>query len=72
MTCSPSCQALNRAVRLYATTERIRPADLEGAESSCEFLFERSIDSDTYDRHAEKLREELTLARIDQSLRTAR
>jgi hypothetical protein len=29
------------------------------------FLFERSIDIDTYDRHAEKRREELTLARID-------
>jgi hypothetical protein len=29
------------------------------------FLFERSVDIDTYDRHAEKLREELTLARID-------
>jgi hypothetical protein len=29
------------------------------------FLFKRSIDIDTYDRHAEKLREELTLARID-------
>ena len=28
-------------------------------------LFERSIDIETYDRHAEKLREELTLARID-------
>jgi hypothetical protein len=28
------------------------------------FLFERSIDIETYDRHAEKLREELTLARI--------
>jgi hypothetical protein len=28
------------------------------------FLFERSIDIDTY-RHAEKLREELTLVRID-------
>ena len=27
--------------------------------------FERSIDIETYDRHAEKLREELTLARID-------
>ena len=27
------------------------------------FLFESSIDIDTYDRHAEKLREELTLAR---------
>ena len=29
------------------------------------FLFERSIDIDTYDRHAEKLREELTLVRIE-------
>ena len=29
------------------------------------FLFERSIDVKTYDRHAEKLREELTLARMD-------
>ena len=29
------------------------------------FLFERSIDIETYDRHAEKLREELTLAQID-------
>jgi hypothetical protein len=29
------------------------------------FLFERSIDIDTYDRHADKLREELTLVRID-------
>src|SRR3954463_3174827 len=29
------------------------------------FLFERSNDVETDDRHAEKLREELTLARID-------
>jgi hypothetical protein len=35
------------------------------------FLFERSIDIDTYDRHAEKLREELTLAPRS-SLRAAR
>jgi hypothetical protein len=28
------------------------------------FLFQRSIDIETYDRHAERLREELTLARI--------
>ena len=28
-------------------------------------LFDRSIDIDVYDRHAEKLREELTLLRID-------
>jgi hypothetical protein len=29
------------------------------------FLFERSIDMDTYDRHRDKLREELTLAQMD-------
>ncbi len=29
------------------------------------FLFERTIDIDTYDRHRDKLREELTLARMD-------
>jgi hypothetical protein len=29
------------------------------------FLFDRSIDIETYDRHAEELREELTLVRID-------
>jgi hypothetical protein len=29
------------------------------------FLFERSIDIETYDRQAEKLREELTLVRIE-------
>ena len=29
------------------------------------FLFERSIDIDTYDRHAEKLRQELTLLWMD-------
>src|SRR5690606_5778258 len=29
------------------------------------FLFERSIDIETYDRHAEKLREEFTLLRMD-------
>jgi hypothetical protein len=46
--------------RLHASAEGIRAADLDEA-----FLLERSIDIDTYDRHAEKLREELTLARID-------
>ena len=29
------------------------------------FLFERSIDIDVYDRHSEKLRQELTLLRMD-------
>jgi hypothetical protein len=29
------------------------------------FLYERSIDIETYDRHADKLRQELTLAQIE-------
>ena len=29
------------------------------------FLFERTIDIDTYDRHRDKLREELTIAQMD-------
>ena len=29
------------------------------------FLYERTIDIDTYDRHRDKLREELTLAQMD-------
>ena len=29
------------------------------------FLFERSIEVDTYDRHRDKLREELTLGQMD-------
>jgi hypothetical protein len=43
-----------------AIQEKLDRLDLDEA-----FLFERSIDIETYDRHAEKLREELTLARID-------
>ena len=43
-----------------------RCRELLGKDAEDEaFLFERSIDIETYDRHAEKLREELTLARID-------
>ena len=49
-----------------ATAERIAKAIQDKLDRLDEaFLFERSIDIDTYDRHAEKLREELTLARID-------
>lgn len=33
------------------------------------FLFERTIDIDTYDRHRDKLREELTLAQMDRHSR---
>jgi site-specific DNA recombinase len=36
------------------------------------FLFQRSIDIETYDRHAERLREALTLARIAKALHGAR
>jgi hypothetical protein len=49
-------------------SERLNDGRLRGprpAATSEAFLFERSIDIGTYDRHAEKLREELTLARID-------
>ena len=49
-----------------ASAERAAKAIQEKLDRLDEaFLFERSIDIDTYDRHAEKLREELTLARID-------
>ena len=30
------------------------------------FLFERSIDIDTYDRHADRVREQMTLLKIDE------
>jgi hypothetical protein len=49
-----------------ATTERAAKAIQEKLDRLDEaLLFERSIDIERYDRHAEKLREELTLARID-------
>jgi len=49
-----------------ATTERAAKSIQEKLDRLDEaFLFDRSIDIETYDRHAEKLREELTLARID-------
>jgi DNA invertase Pin-like site-specific DNA recombinase len=49
-----------------ANAERAAKAILDKLDRLDEaFLFERSIDIETYDRHAEKLREELTLARID-------
>ena len=49
-----------------ATAERAAKAIQDKLDRVDEaFLFERSIDIETYDRHAEKLREELTLARID-------
>jgi site-specific DNA recombinase len=49
-----------------ATAERAAKAIQDKLDRLDEaFLFERSIDIDTYDRHAEKLREELTLVRIE-------
>ncbi len=49
-----------------ATAERAAKAIQEKLDRLDEaFLFERSIDIDTYDRHAEKLRQELTLLRMD-------
>jgi hypothetical protein len=52
-------EELDRAVRAAKTIQD----KLDRLDQA--FLFERSIDIETYDRHAEKLREELTLARID-------
>jgi hypothetical protein len=49
-----------------STKEQTENLSLEKLDRLDEaFLFERSIDIETYDRHAEKLREELTLTRID-------
>ena len=49
-----------------ATAERAAKAIQDKLDRLDEaFLFERSIDIETYDRHAEKLREELTLVRIE-------
>ncbi|MGE0706297.1 MAG: recombinase family protein, partial [Vicinamibacterales bacterium] len=49
-----------------ATAERAAKAIQEKLDRLDEaFLLERSIDIDTYDRHAEKLRQELTLLRMD-------
>ena len=49
-----------------ASAERAAKAIQEKLDRLDEaFLFDRSIDIETYDRHAEKLREELTLARMD-------
>jgi hypothetical protein len=49
-----------------ANTERDAKAIQEKLNRLDEaFLFDRSIDIDTYDRHAEKLRGQLTLARVD-------
>ncbi len=49
-----------------ATAERAAKAIQEKLDRLDDaFLFERSIDIDTYDRHAEKLRQELTLLKID-------
>ena len=49
-----------------ATAERAAKTIQEKLDRLDEaFLFERSIDIETYDHHAEKLREELTLVRIE-------
>ena len=60
-------KARKEAVREeLANTERAAKAIQEKLDRLDEaFLFERSIDIETYDRHAERLREELTLARIE-------
>jgi hypothetical protein len=66
---TPAPRDLRRKAALreeIATAERRAKAIQEKLDRLNEaFLFERSIDIEPYDRHAEKLREELTLARID-------
>lgn len=52
---SDLADAERRAKAIQAKLDRLDEA----------FLFERSIDIDVYDRHAEKLRQELTLLRMD-------
>ena len=56
---SAACEELANAERA-AKAIQDKLARLDEA-----FVFERSIDIETYDRHKERLREELTLARID-------
>jgi hypothetical protein len=51
-------------MRSWQPSRRPRPSKKSSTVDEA-FLFERSIDIETYDRHAEELREELTLARID-------
>mgnify|MGYP007112932873 CR=1 FL=1 len=61
-----AAQAEQRKATEVAAAERAAKA-LQGKLDRLDeaFLFERSIDIDTYDRHAEKLRQELTLLRMD-------
>ena len=59
-------KARKAAVRDIANAKRAAKAIQDKLDRLDEaFLFERSIDIETYDRHAEKLRKELTLVRID-------
>ena len=65
---------VRRAFEEYGTGRFTKQQLLKRAISSIQakldrldeaFLFQRAIDIDTYDRHAEKLRQELTLLRMD-------
>jgi hypothetical protein len=60
-------KARKAAVRDEIATASARPRPSKRSVDRLDeaFLFERSIDIETYDRHAEKLREDLTLARMD-------
>ena len=62
----PGFNYLNPSLRGACKRRARREGDSKQAGPSRRaFLFERSIGIETYDRHPEKLREELTLARID-------
>src|SRR6185436_15928989 len=60
----------NDAAQRIAEIERRQKAVREKLDRLDQaFLFERTIDIDTYDRHRDKLREELTLAQMDRHSR---
>jgi hypothetical protein len=59
---APSSDAQQRIAEIERKQKTIRER-LDRLDEA--FLYERSIDIDTYDRHRDKLREELTIAQMD-------
>src|SRR6266550_4519908 len=63
---APSASRTPQAAQRVAEIEHRQKAVREKLDRLDQaFLFERTIDIDTYDRHRDKLREELTLAQMD-------
>jgi hypothetical protein len=63
----PRCRQISfaTAVRVDSAERAAKAIQVRLDRLDEAFLFERSIGIETYDRHTEKLREQLTLARID-------